>query len=323
MFVRARLLLAAALLVVAPATSHAAVTAYTQNFESLLISSPSALTADGWVVYGNVFAPGGAYLYGYGPFGAPNGGSAFCSIDAGQGGAEQGAQQLSVYSDYNNADHGTGNIVESNVYREQTIVAGDVGGYWTFQFDAKKGNLVAPSTATAFIKTLDPANGYATTNLLTVNTTNLPTTWGTYTISIPITANLVGQLLQIGFANQATGYISSGIFYDNIFFFRAGTLDVGAPVAGVFDLRHAGPNPFRGTTRLDFTLPQRGFADVSVYDVTGRRVASLYRGETEAGPHVATWDGRAADGSPAPAGVYHAVLQTKAGRVTRNLVLAR
>lgn len=320
---RARILLTAALLAAVPAVSHAALSAYTQNFEGLVQASPTALSGDGWVVFGNVFTPGGTYLYGYGTFPAPNGGSAFCSIDAGQGGTEQGAQQLSVYSDYNNTDHAAGNIVESNVFREQTIAAGDVGGLWTFQFDAKLGNLVPPSTATAFIKTLNPAAGWATTNYLFVNTTNLPTTWGTFTISIPITADLVGQILQIGFANRATGYISSGVYYDNIYWFRSGTLDVGAPAAGVFELRPAAPNPFRGTTRLDFTLPQRGFADVTVYDVTGRRVASLFRGEAEAGPHVATWDGRAGDGTLAPAGVYHAVLQTSAGRFTRNLVLAR
>lgn len=320
---RVRTLLAAALLAAVPAASSAAVTAYTQNFEGLVLASPTALSGDGWVVYGNVYTPGGTYLYGYGTFPAPNGGTAFCSIDAGQGGTEQGAQQLSVYSDYNNIDHGNGNIVESNVFREQTIAAGDVGGLWTFQFDAKLGNLLPPSTATAFIKTLNPAAGWATTNHLFVNTTALPSTWGTYTLSLPITADLVGQILQIGFANRATGYVSSGVFYDNIYWFRSGTLDVGAPAAGVFELRPAAPNPFHGTTRLDFTLPQRGFADVTVYDVTGRRVASLFRGEAEAGPHVTTWDGRAADGSSAPAGVYHAVLQTSAGRFTRNLVLAR
>ena len=82
-------------------------------------------------IFANVFAPGGVtYLYGYGVFPAPNSGPpfAFCTIAAGEGGPAQGAQQLVVFSDYNNVDHGVGNIIESNVFQEQTIDAGDVGG---------------------------------------------------------------------------------------------------------------------------------------------------------------------------------------------------
>lgn len=318
---RAILALTAVLLVAAPGPGRAALTAYSQNFEGLVIASPTALSGDGWVVYGNVFTPGNVYMYGYGPFPAPNGGNAFSDIDTGQGGAAQGAQQLSIYSDYNNGDHANGNWIESNVYREQTITAGDVDGYWIFQFDAKLGNLVAPSTAFAFIKTLNPAAGYATTNFKPMYTTNLPTSWHTYEIGILITPDLVGQLMQFGFANKTTSYVSSGVFYDNVVWYRP-SVGVGA-VARNLDLRPASPSPFTGSTRFDFTLPQGGFATVDVFDIAGRRVATLFRGEAEAGPHVASWDGRLDGGQTAPAGVYRAVLQTAAGRVTRSVVLTR
>ena len=311
-----------ALLFGAPGIAHAALSAYSQNFEGLVITSPTALSGDGWVVYGNVFTPGNVYIYGYGPYPAPNGGNAFSDIDTGQGGATQGVQQLSIYSDYNNGDHAIGNIIESNVYREQTIGAGDVDGYWIFQFDAKLGNLLAPSTAFALIKTLNPAAGYATTNFLPVETTHLSTTWRTYEIGIPITPDLVGQLLQIGFANRATAYVSSGIFYDNVVWYRP-SVGVGGPVAHALDLRPAAPSPFQGSTRFDFVLPEAGFADLIVFDVAGRRVATLFRGEAEAGPRAASWDGRLEDGQSAPPGVYRVVLRTARSRVTRSVVLAR
>ena len=70
-------------------------------------------------------------------------------------------------------------------------------------------------------------------------------------------------------------------------------------------------------------MPQRGDADLAVFDVTGRRVATLFHGEAEPGPHSATWDGRSSDGSLAPSGVYRCVLQTAAGRQARSLVLSR
>jgi hypothetical protein len=319
---RASAFLAAAFLLLAPVASQASLSSYAQNFETLGMADPAALSADGWVVYGNVYTSGGAYIYGYGTFPAPNGASAFCSIDAGQGGIDQGMQQLSVYSDYNNTDHGIGRLIESNTFREQTIGAGDVGNTWTFQFDAKHGNLVAPSTAIAFIKTINPAAGYATTNFISLKTDTLPATWGTFFLSITIDAGLVGQILQTGFSNTATGYVSSGIYYDNLYWTQTATGSVGEPgVARTLELAPAAPNPFRGATRLDFSLPARGPVDISVFDVSGRRVANLLHADADAGPHVATWDGRDADGRLAPAGVYRAVLTTASGQVARGLVL--
>lgn len=198
---------------------------YQQDFESLDRTNSAALAADGWVVYGNVFdAATDAYLYGYGPFEAPTDGAAFCAISAGQGGPNQGDQQLSVYNDYNNGDHANGRLIESNVYRERTIVAADVGRTISFGFDAKRGNINDPadplcpctSKANAFLKTLNPIAGFVTTNLARQNTTALPEDWTRYEISLPIDAALVDQVLQFGFVTTATLYQPSGNFYDNL-----------------------------------------------------------------------------------------------------------
>jgi hypothetical protein len=199
---------------------------YSQDFEGLVQSDISALGNDGWLVFGNVFDPAWTYLYGYGPFPAPNDGAAFCQIALGEGGAAQGAQVLVVFSDYNNGDHGLGNWIESNVFQEQIIGPGDVGETWVFDFQAKLGNLTGSTTALAFIKTLDPNAGFATTNFITVDMTSIPTTWSDYSLSIVIDASLDGQILQFGFANTATNYESSGIFYDNVNFYITGQIPV-------------------------------------------------------------------------------------------------
>ncbi len=145
----------ATLLLLAPVASKASLANYSQDFEALVQADPAALSSDGWLVFANVFDPTHTtYFYGYGPFPAPNPGGGFSAIASGQGGVAQGAQQLSVYSDYNNTDHGLGNQIEANVFKEQVIGAPDVGSAWVFEFDAKLGNLVSPTTALAFIKTL-------------------------------------------------------------------------------------------------------------------------------------------------------------------------
>jgi hypothetical protein len=201
---------------------------YSQDFEGLVQSDTGALAGDGWLVFGNVFGPDWAYWYGYGPYPAPNDGAAFCAIVIGQGGTEQGDQQLSVYSDYANGDHGNGAWIESNVFQERTVGAEDVGDVWLFDFDAKRGNLAGSSTAAAFIKTLDPNAGYAMTNYITLDMTAIPDTWAPYSLEISIDASLEGQILQFGFTNTATNYEPSAIFYDNVAFYYDGYVPVEA-----------------------------------------------------------------------------------------------
>lgn len=205
----------AVLLVSAIASADLAV--YSQDFEGLSQADPAALSNDGWVIYANVFGLDWNYWYGYGTFPAPNNAGGFSGIDIGQGGPTQGAQQLVVYSDYNNGQHGFA-IIEANVFKEYVVGAADVGSTWLFEFDVKLGNLQAPSTAMAFIKTLDPSNGWALTNFLQFPTHTMPAAWGTGSLSITIDPSLVGQILQIGFSNIASQWASSGVFYDNINF---------------------------------------------------------------------------------------------------------
>lgn len=190
---------------------------FSEDFESLDQASGAAISDAGWFVAASVFNPMGDFLYFYGNFPAPNGTPGFCSVADGQGGPDQGVQQLVTYSDYNNADHGNGFTIESNVFREQRVGATDVGKTFTFEFDAKLGDIVAPSTALAFIKIID-STVFSIDGISTFDTTALPTTWGTYSVSITIEPQHVGDFFQTGFQTNATNFNASGIFYDNLVF---------------------------------------------------------------------------------------------------------
>jgi len=218
---RATAAFAVAALVCLIPTLGFALTPYSQDFEGLVQSDINALGNDGWWVYGNVFGSDWSWWYGYGAFPAPNDGAAFCAIVTGEGGPDQGAQQLVVFSDYNNTDHPVA-WIESNVFQEQTVTAADIGQFWAFDFQAKLGNIEGTSTAAAFIKTMDPNAGWLTTNFITADMTAIPNTWADYSLSIEIDPSLEGQILQFGFMNVATNYAVSGIFYDNIIVYDEG-----------------------------------------------------------------------------------------------------
>ena len=93
------------------------------------------------------------------------------------------------------------------------------------------------------------------------------------------------------------------------------------PVA--FALRNVWPNPVVHSTRVAFDLPRESDVDLSVFDVSGRKVATVLKARFAAGRQAAAWDGRGDDGAHLAAGVYMMRL-TAAGHVeNRRVVLTR
>jgi hypothetical protein len=82
------------------------------------------------------------------------------------------------------------------------------------------------------------------------------------------------------------------------------------------------PNPFDGVANVDFSLSRPGPAEISVFDILGRKVALIADGLFPAGPHRLTWDGRAS-GAPAAPGTYFVRLTTPEVRLTQAVVLVR
>src|SRR5262249_54050399 len=66
-----------------------------------------------------------------------------------------------------------------------------------------------------------------------------------------------------------------------------GTLDV--PGERFAFAATARPNPLRARTTIDYTVPAAGRVTLAVFDVHGRRVATLVDGERPAGRHSVDW----------------------------------
>ena len=68
-----------------------------------------------------------------------------------------------------------------------------MGETWIFEFQAKMpsvGGVTPPTTALAFIKTLDPDAGYAQTNFVTVDMSSIPGDWNGYSVYLTIDEGL-------------------------------------------------------------------------------------------------------------------------------------
>jgi hypothetical protein len=208
-----KLVIAAMFLLLIPSMSLAQAP-YMQDFEAMAPVDGS-MAGDGWFVYMNIFNEADVFQYGWG-YPAPNNIGNIDDIVSGEGGPDQGAQQLVMYSDYGAEQHGWLDwTVETNLYREWPVNGGE--GMWYFAFDAKMGNLEAPSEAFAFIKVLDPNAGWATTQFITADMTNASTTWARYGLEVDLSGS-AGQIVQIGFMSTASNYGACGVFYDNLDF---------------------------------------------------------------------------------------------------------
>jgi hypothetical protein len=91
----------------------------------------------------------------------------------------------------------------------------------------------------------------------------------------------------------------------------------------VFALRQNSPNPFRGGTAMSFNLPAPERATLSVYNVAGRKVATVADREFGAGRHDVTWNGVDSTGRPVPAGIYFYRLDAGTNTSTRKMIVLK
>lgn len=92
------------------------------------------------------------------------------------------------------------------------------------------------------------------------------------------------------------------------------------------EMRAPTPNPFRWSSAIHFTVPSRATpvrATLQVFDVHGRRVATLVDADLVAGPQRVDWNGRDDAGHHVPSGLYLARLELGSETFTQRLARIR
>ena len=88
-------------------------------------------------------------------------------------------------------------------------------------------------------------------------------------------------------------------------------------------LSAARPNPFTHETSFTLNLDRAADVDLAVHDLSGRRVATLFRGALGAGPHEFGWRGVRDDGSSAANGIYFLKAHVGGQRLARKVIFLR
>jgi len=104
--------------------------------------------------------------------------------------------------------------------------------------------------------------------------------------------------------------------------FSSQTITVDVPAA-VISLEQNAPNPFRGSTSIGISLVEHTDIEVAIFDVAGRRVATVAHGARGGGDHELIWNGLDDAGNRVGAGVYFYRLKAGDKMLTRKLVVMR
>jgi hypothetical protein len=100
---------------------------------------------------------------------------------------------------------------------------------------------------------------------------------------------------------------------------QAGGL-VSLPVREVFAVY---PNPTNSQAQIEYSLRASSEVDLSVYDVMGRLVRRVVKGEEQAGVHKVSWDGKDGEGRKVSSGIYFVKLTSPERNTTTRLVVVR
>lgn len=93
-----------------------------------------------------------------------------------------------------------------------------------------------------------------------------------------------------------------------------------------FALQPIYPNPFvlnQQPLSVNFSLARNENVRLAIFNILGQEIITLWADRLAAGNHAQSWDGRQANGEPAPAGIYFMRLTTETAHATQRVVVLR
>jgi len=83
------------------------------------------------------------------------------------------------------------------------------------------------------------------------------------------------------------------------------------------------PNPFNSETVIEIYIPHNSFIELSVYNVLGENISTLYEAKISKGSYTFHWDGTNQAGIQLPSGIYFYQLQSEKENITKKMFLLK
>ncbi|MCU7504566.1 MAG: T9SS type A sorting domain-containing protein [Ignavibacteria bacterium] len=90
-----------------------------------------------------------------------------------------------------------------------------------------------------------------------------------------------------------------------------------------FELKGSYPNPFNSATTIEFMIPARQKVEAFVYDMLGRKVATLLNKEMQQGKNRVSWNGRNERNENVSSGIYIYTIRSGGKQLTGKMILQK
>jgi len=98
---------------------------------------------------------------------------------------------------------------------------------------------------------------------------------------------------------------------------------IDSPLPRDFSLAQNHPNPFNSSTSISYSISARAQVAIFIYDILGRKVATLVDRTLPAGKYSSIWDGRDSRGREISSGIYFYQLKSGAFSQSRKMILLK
>jgi flagellar hook assembly protein FlgD len=71
-----------------------------------------------------------------------------------------------------------------------------------------------------------------------------------------------------------------------------------------FNLKQNYPNPFNPSTKIEFAIPVQSDVQLTIYNLLGQKISTLFDGQLQAGNHSFTWNADDISGKKLSSGIY-------------------
>jgi photosystem II stability/assembly factor-like uncharacterized protein len=117
------------------------------------------------------------------------------------------------------------------------------------------------------------------------------------------------------------GYSYTGTYFGGVYKTNISTIGLSSlstEIPDKFSLSQNYPNPFNPLTNIEFSVPEKSFVKLTIFDITGRTVEVLVNEQLSAGTYKADWN--AANYS---SGVYFYKIEGNAFTETKKMILTK
>ena len=83
------------------------------------------------------------------------------------------------------------------------------------------------------------------------------------------------------------------------------------------------PNPFNPSTTIEYSLPESGEVEISIYNIKGQKVKQLVRECQEPGTHTILWDGKDTENKSVGSGVYFYIVKTERESLINKMIMLK